>query len=44
MRGINTTADGCSMCLKTTYYKVSLANFLHNDGRAVTGVIKVYET
>lgn len=44
MIGINTTADGCAMCLRTTYFKVSVANFLHTDGRAVTGVMNVYET
>lgn len=44
LRGLNTTSEGVCSCLRTTYWKVSLANFLHSDGRAVTGVEVVYET
>lgn len=44
LMGVNTTAEGCCMCLKTTYHKVSVANFIHNDGRSVTGVMVIYET
>lgn len=44
MIGFNTTADGLCVCLRTTYYKVSVANFIHDDGRAVTGVAEICET
>ena len=42
-RGVNVTSEGHCMCLRTTYYKVSGANFLHYDGRGATGVMVVYE-
>lgn len=29
--------------IKTSYYKVSIANFVHTDGRRATGVIE-YDT
>ena len=29
---MNVAADGCAMTLKSTYYKVSGANFLPNRG------------
>lgn len=38
---INPSGGGTSRCLRTTYYKVSLANFLHDDGRAVSGIIEI---
>lgn len=41
--GCNTASQGVSRCIKANYYKMSLANFLHDDGRAATGVIEIIE-
>lgn len=32
---------GVSRCLRTTYFKVSLANYLHDDGRAASALIEI---
>lgn len=42
--GLNTTSEGICACLRTSYFKVSVANFVHQDGRAATGVMVAYET
>jgi hypothetical protein len=38
--GFNTSADGLCRTLKTTYHKISQANFEHQDGLGATGVIE----
>lgn len=38
---INPNRGGVSRCLRTTYFKVSLANYLHDDGRAASGIIEI---
>lgn len=36
---INKCIGGVSATIRTTYYKVSLANFLHQDGRQANAVL-----
>ena len=40
---LNPSRGGTARYLKTTYYKVSLANLIHKDGQGVTGVMIGYE-
>lgn len=43
-RGCNPEAEGMSRTLKANYWKVSVANFLHQNGWGATGAMVVYET
>ena len=38
---LNPTTDGLCKTIKGQYYKNSLANFIHEDGRSATGVIEI---
>ncbi len=39
----NTCGGGHARCIRSSYYKVSLANFIHTDGRAATCVMEFYD-
>lgn len=41
MRIVFNTRGGVSQCIKATYHKTSLANFLHTDGRRTCGVMEI---
>lgn len=38
---INTSRGGAARCIKANYWKMSLANFIHDDGMIATGVIEI---
>ena len=38
---INTSGGGTARCIKANYWKMSLANFIHQDGLVATGVIEI---
>lgn len=38
---INTSSGGAARCIKANYWKMSLANFIHDDGMIATGVIEI---
>lgn len=40
---INKTGGAVSHCIRATYYKVSIANFLHKEGNAASGVMEIRE-
>ena len=42
--GLNTEYDSMCRTLKANYWKVSVANFLHQNDWGATGAMVVYET
>lgn len=36
---INSDVEGMSRTIRSSYYKTSLANYIHNDGRAANAVL-----
>ena len=40
---INSDVEGMSRTIRSSYYKTSLANYIHNDGRAANAVLIIKE-
>lgn len=41
--GVNTDLNGNSRCIRANYYKMSMANLIHKDGRAATFVMEIWK-
>ena len=40
---INSDVEGMSRTIRSSYYKTSFANYIHNDGRAANAVLIIKE-
>lgn len=40
---LNTCRGGHAVTIKANYWKVSISNFVHQDGLRATGIMEVYD-